>query len=375
MTTKSDRQDGDGLEYALGTLRTIAASAHDTSAKQMAAIAQAGIDLATQGPIESGSERGDGPARDAAEGADLYFEPSGDGMAACIHHANGAIICEAKYDDFGNDPSEPERIMKQLVEAGRSNTVSSDALRDKIYEILQKEVAANKSGFVVYGKAVSEIASLFVAAPPKPAPDAMREATRAQHVGLPKGEPAKFVRNGKLETCQCNDCRALSPSGTGAAEPVAWGRPHVEYSASRGQSRVEFWVSREDGKKIAAGLATPPVRGDREAIKRAICCPQGCQYEGDSEDGSKCYCDTSDYNGSGVEKRFNAVLVALSLPVQSGADDEREWFDIDSAPENQTVEVRAIWGVGDGDIGEDIKFTHWRPLSRQAPHSGDGEGR
>lgn len=61
---------------------------------------------------------------------------------------------------------------------------------------------------------------------------------------------------------------ALIPSGARAAEPVAWGRAHVEYSASRGQSRVEYWVSREDGKIIAAELATPPARGDREILKR-----------------------------------------------------------------------------------------------------------
>lgn len=52
--------------------------------------------------------------------------------------------------------------------------------------------------------------------------------------------------------------------------------------------------------------------GEREAIKRAVCCPDGCQYEGDSEDGNKCYCDTSDYRGSGVEKRANAVFAVFS---------------------------------------------------------------
>ena len=38
----------------------------------------------------------------------------------------------------------------------------------------------------------------------------LEEATAAQHSGLPKGEPARFVRNGVLRTCQCRDCRALS---------------------------------------------------------------------------------------------------------------------------------------------------------------------
>ncbi len=44
----------------------------------------------------------------------LFFEPSGDGMAACIRDENGAIICEAHYEDFEDDPSVPERIMKTL---------------------------------------------------------------------------------------------------------------------------------------------------------------------------------------------------------------------------------------------------------------------
>lgn len=36
------------------------------------------------------------------------------------------------------------------------------------------------------------------------------EATAAQHFDLPKGRPAQFVRNGKLETCRCLDCLGLA---------------------------------------------------------------------------------------------------------------------------------------------------------------------
>jgi hypothetical protein len=46
----------------------------------------------------------------------LFFEPAGDGMPATIHDENGAIICEAKYDDFEQDVTKPERIMKFLVD-------------------------------------------------------------------------------------------------------------------------------------------------------------------------------------------------------------------------------------------------------------------
>jgi len=69
----------------------------------------------------------------------------------------------------------------------------------------------------VEGLRMGDVAMMFtrlraalVAAP------AIKEATAAQHFDLPKGEPARFVRNGVLETCQCRDCVAL------AAEPSAY---------------------------------------------------------------------------------------------------------------------------------------------------------
>lgn len=46
----------------------------------------------------------------------------------------------------------------------------------------------------------------------------------------------------------------------------------------------------------------------REAIARAICCPEGCQFE------ETCYCDASDFNGSGIERRTHAVIAALRTP-------------------------------------------------------------
>lgn len=49
---------------------------------------------------------------------------------------------------------------------------------------------------------------------------------------------------------------------------------------------------------------------DKSEIARAICCPEGCQYLGDSEDGSLCFCDTSDYRGSKV-RRATDVITAL----------------------------------------------------------------
>lgn len=91
---------------------------------------------------------------------------------------------------------------------------------------------------------------------PVPPADGAMEATPAQHVGSPKGEPAKFVRNGKLETCRCFDCRALSPSPAVAAEPVAWRR-------IRSDGTVTYWETFvPDSVPL---YAAPPVRGEREA--------------------------------------------------------------------------------------------------------------
>ncbi len=47
----------------------------------------------------------------------LSFEPSGDGMPACVHDANGAIICEVKYSDFENDVTLPEQVVEMMVRA------------------------------------------------------------------------------------------------------------------------------------------------------------------------------------------------------------------------------------------------------------------
>lgn len=185
--SKPDRQDGDGLQdcqTCYGTGRYMGRFGHNDpdcpNCRGSGKVQREPDEMEMAAELER-RLKAPQPTPDAAEGAgdNFYFEPSGDGMGACIHHANGAIICEAKYDDFGNDPSEPERIMKRLVEASRINAATPpDDLRAKIYEILQKEVTANKNGFVIYNKAVIEIATL-VAAPPKPAPDAMREAWSA----------------------------------------------------------------------------------------------------------------------------------------------------------------------------------------------------
>lgn len=74
------RAEGEALEYALGALRTIAASAHDTTAKQLAAIAKAGIDLAEKGADKCAEMRGDAlPAASPAEEGSLQNAQGSDG--------------------------------------------------------------------------------------------------------------------------------------------------------------------------------------------------------------------------------------------------------------------------------------------------------
>jgi hypothetical protein len=67
---------------------------------------------------------------------------------------------------------------------------------------------------------------------------------------------------------------------------------------------------------IEANLPASPLR-ERDEIARIICCGAGgCRFEGDSEDDSKCYCDTTDFNGSGIEKKTDAILALSDSPLE-----------------------------------------------------------
>lgn len=58
-------------------------------------------------------------------------------------------------------------------------------------------------------------AALAIPAQQKP------EASPVQHFNLPKGKPAQFVRNGRLETCQCRECIAtVSPHDSASPQKV-----------------------------------------------------------------------------------------------------------------------------------------------------------
>ena len=135
----------------------------------------------------------------------------------------------------------------------------------------------------VEGLRMGDVAMMFtrlraalVAAP------AIKEATAAQHFDLPKGEPARFVRNGVLETCQCRDCVALAatPAVGGEREALAEaGLRHAEGLTAQldrpdwKPSRAHIEQARNSIKKLAdlALTAQPasPLRGRDTLIKRA----------------------------------------------------------------------------------------------------------
>jgi hypothetical protein len=75
-------------------------------------------------------------------------------------------------------------------------------------------------------------------------------------------------------------------------------------------------------------MTVPPSFTDlselREKIAQVICCGEPCKFVGDSEDGSKCYCNTSDYHGSGVERKTNLIMGILG--VAQGQSERGELF-------------------------------------------------
>lgn len=145
-----------------------------------------------------------------------------------------------------------------------------------------------------------------------------------------------------------------------------------------------------DLEAAICSIPAPQPRVGREEILRALCCPEGCQYLGDSEDGNKCFCDTTDLHGSKIERQADAIL---ALPASAGEG----WKPIETAPRNATeIELRfpkkghpghfdAIGHWADGGGDDQPRFrgwfrdtgygfaefgpepTHWRP--RPAPPS------
>lgn len=139
----------------------------------------------------------------------------------------------------------------------------------------------------------------------------------------------------------------LSSGSAGPSSPGSAGAPSAwQYRESIGSDWGEWFCLnipiekfKEDEKhafedglyEIRPLYAEPQPAGvaqgvlDRGDVARIICCGStGCQFVGDSEDGSKCYCDTSDFHGSGVERKTGAILALSVVTPSPGAGEPRE---------------------------------------------------
>jgi hypothetical protein len=173
--------------------------------------------------------------------------------------------------------------------------------------------------------------------------------------------------------------RLISPSGTGAAEAVSDERALAlahkicvgELSAVQGA--VEIMQYATDGV-LQMQAATPPVRGDREAmlaaIKRELVSPTDTR---------------SLYTAKPLDERIADAI--LSLPVQPGAGEREATIEECAAkcvaPLTDQQREQATKGIGaimtfeeTWNLAQRTSQAAIRALfSRQAPHSGDGEGR
>jgi hypothetical protein len=138
------------------------------------------------------------------------------------------VRCE-NDDCFG--PSTPvasvrdaDRMWNRRISVPAQATLWPDIkqLHDAIAECIGRE-GLTYSGIRRAAKRVQELYAATIAAQPPAAPveTAIMEATEAQHtIPRQEGRPAQFTRNGKLEVCQCSDCRRLQPSSAGSV--AAW---------------------------------------------------------------------------------------------------------------------------------------------------------
>lgn len=107
-------------------------------------------------------------------------------------------------------------------------------------------------------------------------------------------------------------------SGTGAAEPFGWLAADGKFSLPAEMTREQFlslFPKPLIGTPVIALYTAPPVKGDREAIARIICCRDGCTCESVGES-----CIAID-EALGYFKTADAIL---SLPVQPSAAPNRE---------------------------------------------------
>lgn len=110
------------------------------------------------------------------------------------------------------------------------------------------------------------------------------------------------------------DCRGNKDTGKAAAEGwiAAMSKMREAIEQALDDMADSLCVCEDTKQQLIEALAgSSPQAGEAE-IARAICCPPGCLWLGDSEDGEKCFCDTSDYRASKIETQARAVLKLLN---------------------------------------------------------------
>lgn len=140
-------------------------------------------------------------------------------------------------------------------------------------------------------------------------------------------EPCTYCGDGKYTGLPGNACENCMNTGYLLRSPELEAehlRDLLRRAASYGG--IEPQLDVEIKAVLGAGHLPdlPQTAIDRDRIARAICCPSGCSYLGDSEDGEKCYCDTTDFHGSGIEKKTDAVISALSRPHHQSDNSNQE---------------------------------------------------
>lgn len=171
------------------------------------------------------------------------------------------------------------------------------------------------------------------------------EATPAQHAGRAKGEPAQFVRNGKLETCQCLDCREAVATAPPAAGSGALREAVTSYfrlwDCCGGSETIAAEDFAEARQAMRAALSTPSETGRERAE------PENWEDDPSSDERWNAGCD----------------FAMLELCSFMGVDPHTASWD--AATETVDGDVRAVIGnIIRAKMGED-----WSPSDATQPET------